>query len=100
MTRGASRSIVVGVCQLEFHLPMCRNLKHKRMFVNRIKGRLASRFNVAVAEVEFQDLWQRVGLAVVSVSNDRRVLEALFEKVIQEAERHEGLLLRCEVDYQ
>lgn len=97
---GASRHVVVGVCELEFHLPMCRNLKQKRMFVNRIKGRLASRFNVAVAEVEFQDLWQRVGLAVASVSSDRRVLEALFEKVVQEAERHDGQLLRCEVNYQ
>lgn len=92
--------MVVGVCELEFHLPMVRNLKHKRMFVNRIKGRLSSRFNVAVAEVEFQGLWQRVGLAVASVSSDRRVLEALFEKVVQEAERHEGQLLRSEVVYQ
>jgi len=96
---GASRHVVVGVCELEFHLPMSRNLKQKRMFVNRIKGRLSSRFNVAVAEVEFQDLWQRVGLAVASVASDRRVLEVLFERVVQEAERHDGQLLRCEVDY-
>jgi len=91
--------MVVGVCEVEFHLPMCHNLKHKRMFVNRIKGRLASRFNVAVAEVGFHDLWQRAGLAVVSVSSDRRVLEGLFEKVVREAERHDGELLRCDVDY-
>ena len=99
MTRPASRRTVVGVCHLEFHLPTCRNLKHKRMFLNRIKGRLTSRFNVAVAEVEFQDLWQRVGLAVASVASDRRVLEALFERVTEEAERHDGQLLRCEVDF-
>ncbi|NIW25561.1 MAG: DUF503 family protein, partial [Gammaproteobacteria bacterium] len=43
--------MIVGACHLEFHLPMSRNLKQKRMFLNRIKGRLSSRFNVAVAEV-------------------------------------------------
>jgi hypothetical protein len=91
--------MVIAVCQLEFHLPMCHNLKQKRMFVNRLKGRLRSRFNVAVAEVEHQDLWQRVGLAAATVSSDRRVVEGMFARVIEEAERHDGQLLRCEVEY-
>jgi uncharacterized protein YlxP (DUF503 family) len=78
---------------------MCRNLKQKRMFLNRIKGRLSARFNVAVAEVDHQDLWQRASVAVVSVAGDRRVLERLFEKVIDEAERQDAQLLRCEVEY-
>ena len=60
--------MVIGVCSLEFHLPGCRSLKEKRAFLNRLKGRLRARFNVAVAEVEHQDLWQRSGVAVASVS--------------------------------
>ena len=91
--------MVIGACELEFHLPSCRDLKHKRMFVNRLKDRLRSRFNVAAAEVGHQDLWQRAAIAVVSVSGDRRVLERLFEKVVEEAERHEASLLRYTVDY-
>lgn len=92
--------MVVGVCLLEFHLPGCRSLKQKRMFLNRLKGRLSSRHNVAVAEVEHQDLWQRAGVAVVSVSNRRPRLESLFEKVVEEAERTvDGQLLRYEVEY-
>jgi uncharacterized protein YlxP (DUF503 family) len=91
--------VIVGACHLEFHLPMCRNLKQKRMFLNRVKGRLSARFNVAVAEVDHQDLWQRASVAVVSVASDRRVLERLFEKVIDEAERQDAELLRCEMEY-
>ncbi|NKB87927.1 MAG: DUF503 family protein [Acidobacteria bacterium] len=91
--------MVIGVCELEFHLPSCGDLKHKRMFVNRLKDRLRSRFNVATSETGHQDLWQRTAIAVVSVGTDRRVLERLFEKVVEESERHEAELLRYSVDY-
>jgi len=88
----------VAVCRLEFYLPGCGNLKQKRMFVSRLKDRLRHRFNVAVAEVGYQDLWQRARLVVVSVSNDRRVLDRVFEKVVTEAERHEAQLLGYEME--
>jgi uncharacterized protein YlxP (DUF503 family) len=42
---------------------------------------------VAVAELpEHGDLWQRAGLAVVSVAQDRDALVRLFEAVFREAE--------------
>ncbi len=92
--------MVVGACTLEFHLPACHSLKEKRMFLSRLKGRVGSRFNVAVAEVEHHDLWQRSVVAVVSVSNRRAHLDALFEKVVREVERSvDGELLRYEVEY-
>lgn len=92
--------MVIGVCTLELHLPQARSLKDKRMVLGRVKGRLSSRFNVAVAEVAFQDLWQRAGLAVVSVSDRQALLEALFEKVVEEVERSAaGVLLRYETEY-
>lgn len=91
--------MVIGVCSLEFHLPGCRSLKQKRAFLNRIKGRLASRFNVAVAEVDHQDLWQRAAIAVVSVSTRRSLLEGLFEKVLREAESQDATLLRVDREF-
>lgn len=90
----------VGVCTLEFHLAGCHSLKEKRVFLNRLKGRLAARLNVAVAEVEYQDLWQRSVVAVVSVSSDRKVLDSIFQKVLREAESGvDGELLRYETEY-
>ena len=92
--------MVIGVCTLELHLPQCHSLKEKRMVVSRVKGRLSSRFNVAVAEVEHQDLWQRAGIAVVSVASLQPSLERTFSKVVEEVERASaGVLLRHETEY-
>jgi len=79
--------MVVGVVTLELHLPYARSLKDKRQVLERLKGRLRARFNVAVAELDNQDLWQRATLAVVSVSNDQNHLTQLLEAVRSEAER-------------
>ena len=47
------------------------SLKDKRHFVKSLKDRLRARFNVAVAEIDYQDLWQRGLVAAVTVSPDQ-----------------------------
>jgi uncharacterized protein YlxP (DUF503 family) len=55
--------------------------------VRRLKDRLRSRHNVALAETtEHGDLWQRAGLVLVSVAQDRDALERMFEAIFHEAE--------------
>src|ERR671925_407851 len=61
--------MVVGLLTVELHVPGSQSLKDKRMVLRRVKDRL-KKFNVAVSEVEHQDLWQRAALAVVTVSAD------------------------------
>ena len=80
----------IGVLTLELHLPHAHSLKEKRMVVRSIKDRLRARFNVAVAELEHQDLWQRALLGVVSISNDRKSLETLFDAIERESENMLG----------
>ncbi len=60
--------MVVGIVRFEVHLPAARSLKDKRQVVRSMKERLRERVHASVAEVEFQDLWQRaaIGLAVVA----------------------------------
>ena len=78
--------MTIGVYTFELHLPAARSLKAKRQVVRRIKDRLRARHNVAVAETkEHLELWQRAGLAVVSVSDNRDALVRLFEAVHREA---------------
>lgn len=79
--------MTIGIYTFELHLPGAGSLKAKRHVVKRLKDRLRARLNVAVAETgEHGDLWQRAGLAVVSVAGGREPLERLFEAVHREAQ--------------
>ena len=79
----------VGVITLELRLDESHSLKDKRHYVKGLKDRLRTRFNVAVAEIDYQDLWQRGLVAVVTVSSD----QAHAEQVLQGVEREAALLL-------
>ena len=60
----------VAVVQLELHIPTSRSLKEKRAVLRPIVEGIRHRFQISVAEVGYQDKWQRalVGMAVVSDS--------------------------------
>jgi hypothetical protein len=78
--------MTIGVYTFELHLPGSRSLKDKRQVIRRLRDRLRARYNVAVAELDdHAELWQRGGLAVVSVAARREVLVRLFEAVHREA---------------
>ena len=69
------------------------------MVLRRIKDRL-QKFNVAVAELEHQDLWQRAGLGIVAISNTTLHVEQELAGAAEEIERLEpGLTTRSEVEY-
>ena len=57
----------VGVITLELRLDESHSLKDKRHYVKGLKDRLRNKFNVSVAEIDHQDLWQRGLVAVVTV---------------------------------
>jgi len=65
----------VAVVQLELHIPTSRSLKEKRAVLRPIVEGLRHRFQISVAEVGYQDKWQRalVGMAVVSDSYSHAV---------------------------
>lgn len=58
-----------------------QSLKNKRSILKRITAQLSQNFNVAIAELDYHDLWQRTKLGIVTVSNDT----VHAEKVIQQA---------------
>jgi uncharacterized protein YlxP (DUF503 family) len=79
--------VTIGVYTFEIHLPAARSLKDKRQVLRRLKDRLRAHHNLAITELEeHADLWQRSGIAVVSVASRREPLEHLFEAVLREAE--------------
>ncbi len=75
----------IGVITLEMRLEQAHSLKDKRQVVRSLKDRLRRRYNVAVAEIDYQDLWQRALLAAVTVSGDRAAAERTLQFVEKEA---------------
>jgi len=77
----------VGLLTLEIFIPDARSLKDKRQVLRSLKDRLRRQFNIAIAELDGQDTWQRAVVGVVSISADTRHLEDALEKVANESER-------------
>jgi len=91
--------MVVGLLSVEIHVPGAQSLKDKRMVLRRVKDRL-KKLNVAVSEVDHQDLWQRAALAIVTVSSDRQHADRELAAAADEIERVEpGLTTRTEVEF-
>jgi uncharacterized protein YlxP (DUF503 family) len=90
----------IGLLTLEIHIPDARSLKDKRQVLRSLKDKLRGRFNVAVAELEHQDLWQRSVVGVVSISSDDKHLEESMRAVAEESERILGRdLIGQEIEY-
>ncbi len=91
--------MIVALLRVELHIAEARSLKEKRMVLRGLKDRLKT-FNVAVAEVEHQDLWQRAGLAVVTVSTATDAADRLLASVADEIERLEpGRITRTDIEF-
>ena len=78
--------MTIALLSIEIHIPMAQSLKDKRMVLRRLKDRLGP-FNVAVAEVGHQDLWQRAELGVVTVASSDEFAEKTLRSVLEEVER-------------
>ena len=90
----------IGLLTLEIHIPDARSLKDKRQVLRSLKDRLRAHYNVAVAELEHQELWQRSRVGVVSISGDARYLEESLEAIAAESERLLGRdLVSREIGY-
>ncbi|MGH9705077.1 MAG: DUF503 domain-containing protein [Candidatus Acidiferrales bacterium] len=90
----------VGLLTLEIHIPDARSLKDKRQVIRSLKDRLRGHFNVAVAELDHQDLWQRSLIGVVGIAADENFLEQSLREVAEESEKLLGRdLVAHEIQY-
>lgn len=89
----------VGVLTLEIDLPYAHSLKEKRATIQKVRDRLRARFNVAVAELDHQDAWQHATIGVVSLSNSRKLLESVFQRVLEESEQILGQDVQYNIEF-
>jgi uncharacterized protein YlxP (DUF503 family) len=73
----------VGVCKVKLRLPDNLSLKGKRQVVKSVTARLKNKFNVSVAEVEDNDLWQLATIGICFVSNDKRFTNEVLSKAVE-----------------
>jgi uncharacterized protein len=74
--------MLVASCAVTMRLHSVHSLKEKRRVVKSVLARLPQQFNVAVAEVDSQDVWQTAVIGLVTVGNDAGHLHNLLEKSI------------------
>jgi hypothetical protein len=90
----------VGVLTFELRLEHSHSLKDKRQVVKGLKDRLRARFNVAVAEIGEQEMWQRAIVAAVTISSDQKTAEEALQRVEEDASGILGpMLVRSEVEW-
>jgi uncharacterized protein len=73
--------MLVGLYQIELFLPDSGSLKSKRFVLKSLKDKIRSRFNVSVAEVENNELWQRAVLGVAMVCNERKFIDQVMAQI-------------------
>ena len=83
----------VGLLTLELHIPDAQSLKDKRQVLRSLKDKLRREFNVAVAELDHQEAWQRSVVGVVTLSNEEKHVKEVLQKVLDEADSILGSIL-------
>ena len=78
---------MIAFLTLELRIEGAHSLKDKRQVVRSLKDRLRAHFNVSVAEIDANGLWQRATIGVVSISDSRDYLEGLMNNVERQGTR-------------
>ncbi|MHC4659615.1 MAG: DUF503 domain-containing protein [Planctomycetota bacterium] len=73
--------MIVGVMTAQLHMQAIRSLKGKRSIVKSVIGRLKSRFNISIAEVDHQDSKTSSVIAIAIVSNDTTFIDKQFDAI-------------------
>ena len=75
--------MVIGLCTLELFIGEANSLKDKRRVLKSLIEKIRARFNVSIAEVAQQDLWQRSTVAFTCVSNERAHADQMLSAVVR-----------------
>jgi len=77
------QTVHIGVLTLDLHIPASGSLKDKRRVLRSLKDRIHNKFNAAVAEIDFHDKWQRAGLGICTIGNDKSYLNGSLDTILQ-----------------
>ena len=75
--------MLVGVLTIHLRLPGCASLKEKRGRLKPLLNQLHKKFNVSVAEMDRQDIWQEAVIACGLISNDGRQIQRALQGIVK-----------------
>lgn len=92
--------MIIGVLSIDIHIPNGLSLKDKRMVLNHIRDRVRQKYNVSIAELEYQDKWQRSLIGIAMVTSQRGYAEEVLTKIFQFLDTDDKFeILKYSIDY-
>lgn len=91
--------MIVGLCTVELHFPDAQSLKSKRKVLVSLKTKLQNQFNISIAEIDENDLWQKATLGIASVANETARVNQTLDHVLNVIRGNPSLeLLRSQIE--
>ncbi|MBA2870847.1 hypothetical protein HNQ85_001117 [Anoxybacillus calidus] len=74
---------MIGYVECECLIYDAQSLKEKRAVLQRVVTRLKQKYNVSVAEIDHQDVWQRTKLGIVAITSNRITTERELQRALE-----------------
>lgn len=74
--------MIIGILSVSVFIPGSQSLKDKRQVIKSLMEKTRNRFNVAIAEIGDQDLWQKASFGIVCVANEKKHVNQVLDKVL------------------
>jgi uncharacterized protein len=92
--------MVIGLLSLDIHFPYSQSLKDKRKELNSLKGRIRQKYNIALAELDYQDTWQRTKIGIVTLNSQAGLVKDILTKILKDVEGHiNGDILKADIQF-
>ncbi len=85
--------MTIGILKLTIFIQDSNSLKERRMVLHSLKSRVRNNFNVAISQIDDEDKWQKVILAVVGIEKSRKNMNAILSNVVNFIERFNSVSL-------
>ncbi len=92
--------MIIGFLSLEIHFPYARSLKEKRKILNSLKNKIKQKYNVAIAELDYQNKWQRTQIGIVTLNSQKSIVENLINRILIDTEENiNGEIISRQISY-
>jgi uncharacterized protein YlxP (DUF503 family) len=92
--------VTVGVLIIDIMIQSSTSLKEKRIVLNSVRDKLKHKFNVSVAELDYQDKWQRSQIGIATIGNEYSHVESSLQKIFRYLDQSDDYeIINYQYDY-